>query len=123
MRGKSHKLGLLRIGCLHRAHLGSAITPKNRYNEGRKLFSQIIIGSRTLGRLIWYHCPDYLNTPTSDGNDEEGQDKERERNEKEIAVKEKRQAIELCLVRCTFNDSLPQIVRWLIQYPRRSPCP
>jgi putative membrane protein len=28
-----------------------------RYNEGRKYWSQIIYASRTLARLIWFHVP------------------------------------------------------------------
>lgn len=28
-----------------------------RYNEGRRLWSQIILGSRTLARMIWFHVP------------------------------------------------------------------
>ncbi|RXW20404.1 hypothetical protein EST38_g5459 [Candolleomyces aberdarensis] len=29
-----------------------------RYNEGRRLWSQIIIASRTFARLVWFHVPD-----------------------------------------------------------------
>ncbi|KAF8154747.1 Bestrophin, RFP-TM, chloride channel-domain-containing protein [Crassisporium funariophilum] len=29
-----------------------------RYNEGRRLWSQIILASRTLARTIWFHVPD-----------------------------------------------------------------
>lgn len=28
-----------------------------RYNEGRKYWSQIILSSRTLARAIWFHVP------------------------------------------------------------------
>jgi putative membrane protein len=28
-----------------------------RYNEGRKLWSQMILASRTLARTIWFHVP------------------------------------------------------------------
>ena len=28
-----------------------------RYNEGRRLWSQIVLGSRTLARTIWFHVP------------------------------------------------------------------
>ncbi|OBZ77229.1 hypothetical protein A0H81_02045 [Grifola frondosa] len=31
-----------------------------RYNEGRRLWSQIILGSRTLARTIWFHVPDVM---------------------------------------------------------------
>jgi predicted membrane chloride channel (bestrophin family) len=64
-----------------------------RYNEGRKLFSQIIIGSRTLGRIIWYHCPDYLSPP----DPENPMGEEQKKREKEVTLREKRQAVELCL--------------------------
>ncbi|KZP32152.1 UPF0187-domain-containing protein [Athelia psychrophila] len=29
-----------------------------RYNEGRKLWSQIVLGSRTFSRTVWFHVPD-----------------------------------------------------------------
>ncbi|KAH7890240.1 Bestrophin, RFP-TM, chloride channel-domain-containing protein [Phlebopus sp. FC_14] len=29
-----------------------------RYNEGRRLWSQIVLGSRTFARTIWFHVPD-----------------------------------------------------------------
>ncbi|KAF8342989.1 Bestrophin, RFP-TM, chloride channel-domain-containing protein [Cantharellus anzutake] len=29
-----------------------------RYNEGRRLWSSVILGSRTLARFIWFHVPD-----------------------------------------------------------------
>ncbi|KAF8266251.1 Bestrophin, RFP-TM, chloride channel-domain-containing protein [Lactarius quietus] len=32
-----------------------------RYNEGRKYWSQIIYASRTLARLIWFHVPDQMD--------------------------------------------------------------
>ena len=64
-----------------------------RYNEGRKLFSQIIIGSRTLGRIIWYHCPDYLSPPDPEKPMSEAEKKK----EQDITLREKRQAVELCL--------------------------
>ncbi|KAH9072942.1 UPF0187-domain-containing protein [Lactarius deliciosus] len=32
-----------------------------RYNEGRKYWSQIIFASRTLARLIWFHVPDTMD--------------------------------------------------------------
>lgn len=35
-----------------------------RYNEGRRLWSQIIMGSRTLARTIWFHVPG-MSFPTS----------------------------------------------------------
>ncbi|KAF8965387.1 Bestrophin, RFP-TM, chloride channel-domain-containing protein [Flammula alnicola] len=35
-----------------------------RYNEGRRLWSQIILASRTMARTIWFHVP---NTPPTDG--------------------------------------------------------
>lgn len=41
-----------------------------RYNDGRKQWSSIILGGRTLARLIWLHCPnsprpfDSANPPT-----------------------------------------------------------
>jgi len=31
-----------------------------RYNEGRKLWSQIVLASRTLARTIWFHVPSVL---------------------------------------------------------------
>ncbi|KAF8880641.1 UPF0187-domain-containing protein [Infundibulicybe gibba] len=35
-----------------------------RYNEGRKLWSQIILASRTFARTVWFHVPDYPSTET-----------------------------------------------------------
>lgn len=32
-----------------------------RYNEGRKYWSQIVLSSRTLARLIWFHVPDTMD--------------------------------------------------------------
>ncbi|KAI0067026.1 UPF0187-domain-containing protein [Artomyces pyxidatus] len=32
-----------------------------RYNEGRRYWSQIILGSRTLARMIWFHVPDVMD--------------------------------------------------------------
>ncbi|EGO19799.1 hypothetical protein SERLADRAFT_453125 [Serpula lacrymans var. lacrymans S7.9] len=29
-----------------------------RYNEGRRLWSQIVLGSRTFARTVWFHVPD-----------------------------------------------------------------
>ncbi|KAG0146134.1 hypothetical protein CROQUDRAFT_657763 [Cronartium quercuum f. sp. fusiforme G11] len=43
-----------------------------RYNDGRKQWSSIILGGRTLARLIWLHCPnaarpvDAAHPPTDD---------------------------------------------------------
>ncbi|KAJ7035219.1 UPF0187-domain-containing protein [Mycena alexandri] len=39
-----------------------------RYNEGRKLWSQIILASRTFARTVWFHVPDL---PPTKGNDAE----------------------------------------------------
>lgn len=64
-----------------------------RYNEGRRLFSQIIIGSRSLARLIWCHNPDFVTAPDPENPLSDDQ----KAREKVIARKEKRQAIELCL--------------------------
>ncbi|KAI9465829.1 UPF0187-domain-containing protein [Lactarius psammicola] len=32
-----------------------------RYNEGRKYWSQIVFASRTLARMIWFHVPDTMD--------------------------------------------------------------
>ncbi|KAI0049357.1 UPF0187-domain-containing protein [Auriscalpium vulgare] len=32
-----------------------------RYNEGRRLWSQIILGSRTMARLVWFHVPEAMD--------------------------------------------------------------
>lgn len=32
-----------------------------RYNEGRKYWSQVVFASRTLSRLIWFHVPDTMD--------------------------------------------------------------
>jgi ion channel-forming bestrophin family protein len=33
-----------------------------RYNEGRKYWSQIVYATRTIARLIWFHVPGTLLT-------------------------------------------------------------
>ncbi|KAH9950712.1 UPF0187-domain-containing protein [Amylocystis lapponica] len=33
-----------------------------RYNEGRRLWSQIILASRTLARTVWFHVPEQMPT-------------------------------------------------------------
>ncbi|KAJ7062112.1 Bestrophin, RFP-TM, chloride channel-domain-containing protein [Mycena amicta] len=40
-----------------------------RYNEGRRLWSQIILASRTFSRTVWFHIPD--QAPTT-GNNADG---------------------------------------------------
>ncbi|KAM5531168.1 hypothetical protein V8D89_014200 [Ganoderma adspersum] len=37
-----------------------------RYNEGRRLWSQIILGSRTLARTIWFHVPEMMPAARDD---------------------------------------------------------
>ncbi|KAI0777620.1 UPF0187-domain-containing protein [Trametes elegans] len=37
-----------------------------RYNEGRRLWSQIILGSRTLARTIWFHVPEVMPASKDD---------------------------------------------------------
>ncbi|KAI0659116.1 UPF0187-domain-containing protein [Cubamyces menziesii] len=37
-----------------------------RYNEGRRLWSQIILGSRTLARTIWFHVPETMPSAKDD---------------------------------------------------------
>ncbi|KAI0360743.1 UPF0187-domain-containing protein [Trametes cingulata] len=37
-----------------------------RYNEGRRLWSQIILGSRTLARTIWFHVPETMPAAKDD---------------------------------------------------------
>ncbi|KAJ8515116.1 hypothetical protein ONZ45_g7418 [Pleurotus djamor] len=34
-----------------------------RYNEGRRLWSQIILASRTFARTVWFHVPDSSSVP------------------------------------------------------------
>ncbi|VDB84468.1 unnamed protein product [Peniophora sp. CBMAI 1063] len=34
-----------------------------RYNEGRRYWSQIVLGARTLARLIWFHVPSTMPMP------------------------------------------------------------
>jgi len=46
-----------------------------------------------LGRIIWYHCPDYLFPPDSEKPMSEAEKKK----EQDITLREKRQAVELCL--------------------------
>ncbi|KAI5453622.1 hypothetical protein NCC49_005445 [Naganishia albida] len=65
-----------------------------RYWEGRRLWSQIIINARTMARIIWVHCPDTL----IDALPETGwESKEAEEEDRRKAVREKRRAVELCL--------------------------
>ncbi|GAA5925897.1 hypothetical protein JCM1841_004033 [Sporobolomyces salmonicolor] len=33
------------------------------YTEGRRLWSSVILASRTFGRMCWLHCPEYINVP------------------------------------------------------------
>ena len=33
------------------------------YNDGRRLWSSVILASRTFGRIAWLHCPDQLHVP------------------------------------------------------------
>ncbi|KAH7907058.1 Bestrophin, RFP-TM, chloride channel-domain-containing protein [Hygrophoropsis aurantiaca] len=43
-----------------------------RYNDGRKLWSQIVLNSRTFARTVWFHIPDNAITTNSvDMSDEE----------------------------------------------------
>ncbi|KAJ7803154.1 Bestrophin, RFP-TM, chloride channel-domain-containing protein, partial [Mycena olivaceomarginata] len=37
-----------------------------RYNEGRRLWSQIILASRTFARIVWFHVPDLPATKEMD---------------------------------------------------------
>ncbi|KAI0746688.1 Bestrophin, RFP-TM, chloride channel-domain-containing protein [Daedaleopsis nitida] len=37
-----------------------------RYNEGRRLWSQIILGSRTMARTIWFHVPEMMPVAKDD---------------------------------------------------------
>ncbi|TBU31498.1 Bestrophin, RFP-TM, chloride channel-domain-containing protein [Dichomitus squalens] len=37
-----------------------------RYNEGRRLWSQIVLGSRTLARTIWFHVPETMPSAKDD---------------------------------------------------------
>lgn len=38
-----------------------------RYNEGRKYWSQIVLNCRTFGRTVWFHVPDNaISVPTKD---------------------------------------------------------
>ncbi|PPQ90166.1 hypothetical protein CVT25_012477 [Psilocybe cyanescens] len=39
-----------------------------RYNEGRRLWSQVILASRTMARTIWFHVP---NAPPAEGMSEQ----------------------------------------------------
>lgn len=52
------------LSCFHRIGtvLGFVVSYRTtssfeRYNEGRRLWSQIVLGSRTLARTIWFHVP------------------------------------------------------------------
>ncbi|KAI5981553.1 Bestrophin, RFP-TM, chloride channel-domain-containing protein [Pisolithus albus] len=42
-----------------------------RYNEGRRLWSQIVFASRTFARTVWFHVPDNAMPNVRDLNDEE----------------------------------------------------
>jgi putative membrane protein len=35
-----------------------------RYNEGRRLWAQIILGSRTFARVVWFHVPGTFDSLT-----------------------------------------------------------
>ncbi|KJA27108.1 hypothetical protein HYPSUDRAFT_158134 [Hypholoma sublateritium FD-334 SS-4] len=53
-----------------------------RYNEGRRLWSQIILASRTMARTIWFHVPN--NQPAEGQSDDEA--KARSLIEKKSAI-------------------------------------
>ncbi|TDL18988.1 UPF0187-domain-containing protein [Rickenella mellea] len=43
-----------------------------RYNEGRRYWSQIVLASRTIARAVWFHIPELLpETPADAGRSEE----------------------------------------------------
>lgn len=74
----------------------STTSAYERYWEGRRLWSQIIINARTMARIIWVHCPD---TMIGEGAlPETGwESKEAEEEDRRKAIREKRRAVELCL--------------------------
>ncbi|KAJ7244396.1 Bestrophin, RFP-TM, chloride channel-domain-containing protein [Mycena haematopus] len=59
----------------HRDHVGTVLgfvvsyrttSSFERYNEGRRLWSQIILASRTFARTVWFHVPDLPATKETD---------------------------------------------------------
>ncbi|KAH9912457.1 UPF0187-domain-containing protein [Fomitopsis serialis] len=56
-----------------------------RYNEGRRLWSQIVLASRTFSRTIWFHVPEVMPVAANDQSTLE-QRKERVLIEKKTAI-------------------------------------
>ncbi|KAL6300331.1 UPF0187-domain-containing protein [Sparassis latifolia] len=56
-----------------------------RYNEGRKLWSQIVLASRTFARTTWFHVPEMMPTGADDKSTVE-QRKQRVLIEKKTAI-------------------------------------
>ncbi|OJA20693.1 hypothetical protein AZE42_06036 [Rhizopogon vesiculosus] len=59
-----------------------------RYNEGRRLWSQIVLGSRTFARVVWVHVPDsaYPNEPPAAGQTD---DEKKEENKAKTLIEKK----------------------------------
>lgn len=55
-----------------------------RYNEGRRLWSQIILASRTLARAVWFHVPEL---PPATADDEAHRRSEEERRARNLVEK------------------------------------
>jgi putative membrane protein len=75
-------------------HDYSTTSAYERYWEGRRLWSQIIINARTMARVIWVHCPDTMIAELPETGWES---KEAEEEDRRKAIREKRRAVELCL--------------------------
>ncbi|OAX33196.1 hypothetical protein K503DRAFT_786669 [Rhizopogon vinicolor AM-OR11-026] len=59
-----------------------------RYNEGRRLWAQIVLGSRTFARTVWLHVPDDVY-PLKPPTGEQTGDEQKEENKAKTLVEKK----------------------------------
>ncbi|KAG1726495.1 UPF0187-domain-containing protein [Suillus occidentalis] len=75
----------------------------DRYNEGRKLWAQIVLNCRIFARTVWFHVPDNsISVPTTDrhcptagGNSDQVQDQAKILADKAKTLEEKKKVIDL----------------------------
>ncbi|KAK4687646.1 ion channel-forming bestrophin family protein, partial [Tremellales sp. Uapishka_1] len=73
----------------------------DRYWEGRRMWSQIILASRTWARMVWIHCPDTLSATAITDSHEQALDEAR-------AIIEKKTIVQLALA---FSASVKHYLR------------
>lgn len=75
----------------------------DRYNEGRKLWAQIVLNCRIFARTVWFHVPDNaISVPTTDrhcltakGNSNQDQDQEKILADKAQTLVDKKMVVNL----------------------------